>query len=267
MMRWRPRIRFRLATLLAAITLLCIWLGVIVDRAHKQRRAVEAVARLHGAVMFDYQFDPYGDIDGNMDLYRMPPGPVWARKLFGDDYFRTVVGLTIDGHEQSLDAVDLNAICALRELKLVFVQEAALTEAELVRISRLPKLEVLNLSSVPVTDASLQRIAQVQRLKSLTLARTRITDAGLAYLADMTSLARLDLSRTGIRGPGLAYLSKLPVLEELSLAETNVDDASVPPLQRLRQLKELDLWRTAFTDAAAKQLHASLPECRIIWSR
>lgn len=266
-MRWRPRIRFRLATLLSVITALCVWLGVTVDRAHKQRRAVETVARLDGAVMFDYQFEPRGDIEGEMDLRRLPPGPVWARKLLGDDYFRTVVGLTIDGHEQSLDTVDLNAVCGLRGLKLLFVRKFAIDDAELGQVSRLPKLEVLNLGSAALTDDSLQKIARARRLKSLTLSRTRVTDAGLVHLAQITSLARLDLSGTKIKGAGLTYLSQLPALEELSLAETKIDDGSVPFLQHLRQLKQLDLWRTAISDAAAKQLQASLPGCGIIWSR
>lgn len=266
-MPWRPRIRFSLAALLVAVTVLCLWLGVIADKAHKQRRAVEAVLRMDGGVMFDYQFQPHGDITGEFDLNAMPPGPTWARKMFGDDYFRNVVGLTIVGRERASDTAALDAICAVRRLKLIFAQRMALSEMDLAQLSALPKLEVLSLGGASLTDDSLRRFVVAPRLKALILAQTPITDAGLRHLAQLTTLARLDLNGTQITGDGLRHLSKLSVLEELSLAETRVDDAAVPHLRRLRHLKVLDLWRTAISDAAARQLQAALPKCRIIWAR
>lgn len=56
-----------------AVTLLCVWLGVVCNRANRQRRAVEAIVEAGGQVLYDYQFDEGDRLNPPPAL----PGPNW----------------------------------------------------------------------------------------------------------------------------------------------------------------------------------------------
>lgn len=73
--RW---FQYSLRSLLVILTALAVWLGVVVNRAREQREAVGAIEAAGGAVYFDWEFEPD----------RKPHGPVWLRKIIGDDYFQ-----------------------------------------------------------------------------------------------------------------------------------------------------------------------------------
>jgi Leucine-rich repeat (LRR) protein len=266
-MRWFPRFRFRLATLLIGTTVLCVWLGAAVDKAHKQERAVEVVERLDGLLLFDYHLGPDGEIDGPMDLWRSPTGPLWGRAHIGEEYFRTLVGLGVNAEYCPPSAADLDVICRVRSLKLLYVEQPSITDAALIPISTLPKLEALRLDDTTVTDDGLRSLGRLRQLRSLSLSRTRITDGGLRHLQELQSLRRLNLSGTAMTSAGLAFIAKIGSLEELSLVATGVDDHALSYLQRLDHLEKLDVQKSAMTDSAIASLRESLPRCRIIWGR
>ena len=50
--RW---LRFSLRTLFIVVTLLCVWLGIQVNAARRQREAVTAILNIGGKFSFDYQ--------------------------------------------------------------------------------------------------------------------------------------------------------------------------------------------------------------------
>ena len=52
--RW---LQFSLRTMLAAVALTSLWLGVTSFRANKQKRAVELIKKAGGFVLYDYQVD------------------------------------------------------------------------------------------------------------------------------------------------------------------------------------------------------------------
>ena len=90
----RRRFRFSLRTLLVFVTVAsagCGWLGYKVRQARRQREAVEVIQRLDGSVKYDYQFDS----DESLIESPLPPGPIWLRKLLGDDFFANVRGVLI----------------------------------------------------------------------------------------------------------------------------------------------------------------------------
>ena len=74
----RLRFQFKLRTLLVAVLLLSLplsWVAVGMERARKQREAVEAIVKLGGGVRYDYH-------DGVCDPAEHPPVPSWLLKLF-----------------------------------------------------------------------------------------------------------------------------------------------------------------------------------------
>jgi hypothetical protein len=71
--RW---FRFSLRTMLVAITLFCIWLGVTANRANRQRRAVETTRSYGAYVRYDYEMADTGWVVRRDNP--LPPGPVDA---------------------------------------------------------------------------------------------------------------------------------------------------------------------------------------------
>jgi len=87
----KPRRRwfqFSLRTLLVLLTVLCVWLGVTVNRARKQREAVAAIEALGGYVRYEYQYGSGQE----------PPGPKWLRELIGEEYFVSVVYVVLHNY-------------------------------------------------------------------------------------------------------------------------------------------------------------------------
>src|SRR5687768_798002 len=108
--RW---LRFSLRTFLLVLTALCIWLGVNVNQARRQKEAVAALKALGATVLYAHQrgegnpifFDPRKELDL----------PRWLRDLTGDDFFQRVAwlyfpnGVTDDGliHLAPLRGIEL----------------------------------------------------------------------------------------------------------------------------------------------------------------
>jgi hypothetical protein len=173
--------------MLVAVTLLCVWLGVIANRANRQRRAVETIKSHGGFALYDFQF-----VERNTFVDIIPPPspakPDWLRDLVGVDYFATVVFASID-----VDRRDYDQIAAL---------------------TNLPKLQSLELQGPGVVDSDLASLKEMAELNTLFLANTPVTDAGLRYLEGMTSLEYLDIYRTNVTAAGVKQLQRaLPRLE------------------------------------------------------
>lgn len=101
-----------------------------------------------------------------------PAGPVWLRKLVGEDYF--------------VKATELH----LRRPELLLPASA---DAALEVTKQLTSLKFLNLEQTDVTDAGLVHVRCLSNLQRLDLSGTRITDAGLEHLKPLRNLQELDL--------------------------------------------------------------------------
>ena len=89
-------------------------------------------------------------------------------------------------------------------------------------------LVVLQMANADVTDATLQFLTGMDKLRELDLNNTAITDAGLAPLARLPALERLRLKNTKISDAGFReILSQAPALRELDLSGTAVTAESV----------------------------------------
>src|SRR5437762_7027635 len=93
----RPWFQFGLRTLLLMVTIASAgfgWLGVKVRQVHRQRAAVEAIRKLGGEVLYDYEVDS----KGHRVQSPIPPGPACLRELAGDDFFANVVYVSLYYH-------------------------------------------------------------------------------------------------------------------------------------------------------------------------
>ena len=115
--RW---FRYSLRTFLLVIALLCVWLGIQVNAARRQRDMVAAILRAFGEVHFDYQMVPGksgkpGDFV--IDRNSPPPGPAWLREFIGEDYFQTAIGVSLANGP--LSESDFARLAELRQLLFI----------------------------------------------------------------------------------------------------------------------------------------------------
>src|SRR5258708_906456 len=82
--RWRRTwLSFSLRTFLLVIAAIAACCGVTVNRARRQRDAVNAIQRLGGTVTYSYmEMSPR-----TWSTAGKPRGPQWARRILGPHYF------------------------------------------------------------------------------------------------------------------------------------------------------------------------------------
>jgi hypothetical protein len=207
--RWR--FQFSLRSLLALAVVVAIpfsWLAVEMKKAREQREAVEAIREQRGFVIYDYHVEGIPSYSG--PEMRALPGPIWLRRILGDDFFSTVLGATVENTRLTDTGLD-------RMLE---------------RLRRLPRLLWVTLAGKQVTNASLEHLKGLTRLQDLSLNNTQVTDAGLVHLKGLTKLQRLNLDETQVTDAGLGHLKGLTQLDCLFLGNTHVTDNGVKDLQQ-----------------------------------
>ena len=176
--RW---FQYSLRTLLVVVTLcamLCSWLGLEMKKKTREREAVAAIKKLGGYVWYDYQHDGTDNPDWKKGP---PPGPACLRKVLGNDFFATVVGM-----------------CLIR---------SEVTDADLDHIRRLPHLKMLQIGDTNTTDAGIENLKGLTQLERLGIGGTKITDAGIEAL--QKALPKSEISRVRPYHPGSCDLYAL----------------------------------------------------------
>jgi hypothetical protein len=201
----RRFLQFSLGTLLLAVTLPGVWLGLEVNKARRQREAIAAIERLGGAVLYDYQFDAkhtqIADAKSNV--------PQWFRGGFGEEFYRKPVQIYMGGLK--LKAGDLRPLESLTELDWLYLGSCTLPDAELVHLKPLKKLRSLDLGGTPISDAGLAQLASLKRLEWLDLGTTEVSDAGVETLKQLPRLNEVFVYQTKITDRGKSALkAKLP---------------------------------------------------------
>jgi hypothetical protein len=181
-------------TLICAIA--CAWLAHRMERKRREREAVEAIVKLRGLVLYDFQMVKGG----------APPGPDWLRSLLGENFFSDVTMAGMYGTN--------------------------LTDTDMANVEAWPRLRDLNLVATRITDAGLVHLKGLTELRSLSLAVTNVSDAGLENLEGLPQLGILNLYQTKVTDAGLVHLKRMTQLKGLSLAFTAVTDAGVEELQK-----------------------------------
>jgi hypothetical protein len=237
------------------LTALCIWLGVKVNQARRQKEAVEALQELGATVRYAHQRDDTNPTE--FDRSKNLGVPDWLRRLAGDDFFQTVALIQLP---ETVTDQDLVHLAALPHVEcLIFSQESyqeiAVTDAGLDHLPRPDRLVSLAAANTLIGDAFLKRLTGATGLKTLHLSGTRVTDKGLQSLPRLPKLKYLGLSYTPVSDAGLkAALDDPSSLEILWLEGTKITDASLAMLEDARRLVHLSLDRTRVTDAGLRYL-------------
>jgi hypothetical protein len=120
--------QFRMRTLLVFVLLLSVplsWFAWKLQKARRQREAVEAIVEAGGYVYYDFQIDETGaEITG-----AQPTAPVWLRKSLGDDFFRAVTTVDLSGTQ--VTNTGLECLRGLNNLKELYLGGNLVTDAGL----------------------------------------------------------------------------------------------------------------------------------------
>jgi hypothetical protein len=259
----RPKRRwaqFSLGTLLAMVTVLGVWLGLVSRAAHRQQSAVAAISRSGGNCVYDYHIGVYDDHIGEMNAPAQPPGPKWLVDWIGVDYFASVVRVVFRGHEwpaeglaqiKQLDSLQALAVCC----------ETSPDNVEVFR--SLPGVSELSFMYVTQCDALLAAVATMPDVERLTLVNCEASRAGLQSLGQMKRLERLELTYIEVGEEALAEIARLPRLTRLEIYGSEITDAGLLQLQRMPALEQLKLMRTGFSATGLAELQKALPHCKI----
>ncbi len=282
--------RFGLKALLLFTALVAVWLGIVTNRASRQRRAVEALASLGADFSYDYQRvrSERTFLGDRFDSKATAPGHPLLRTLLGDHYFITPIKLVIEGQRMvdqdalaylkdlpDLEAVmidkmklrdrDLSHFRNLSKLRYLHFHDGTLDRIEqadsFAFLSKCPELDDLCLSGRGFGDEAAVHLRELTRLRRLFLSDTAIGDDALVHLTGMTELDVLRLENTNVGDAGLAHLEPLKNLSMLSLHSTQVTDGG---LEHLKKLPSLWGVQAADTQVTPKSLKAALPHCETL---
>ncbi len=249
---------------LRGLMLLILVLGGLMGwkarRASLQRRAVARIEQLKGTVVYDWQYTGYISIT---KPGASPSGPVWLRKILGDEYFQEVTQVALPAQfskpnvaaDDDTDFFEKQAKIDLAYQQLV-VQP--IEDDQLACLDHLDRLESLVLSTrFPLKAEGLARLERLDRLKVLSLSRNLDAD-GLKWLERLTNLENLNVQFEESGNTDLTFLDKMPRLKSLTIGSDSVTDAHMKKIGQLRDLESLSLSGQELTDEGLSQLQSSV---------
>lgn len=248
--RMATRRQFTLRELLAALTLACAGLAVVVP-AERQQDAVAAIKAAGGRVEY---------AETGETLWEFWPA-YYLRDWLPRDYFDGVVKVSLDEQEAADEL--LAHLPGLKDLDELSLWGNHITGAGLIHLRGLRRLRYLDLDGNPISDAGLAHLRGLAHLEELSLSSAEITDAGLAHLKELSNLHWLGLNCPAVTDEGLAHLQGLTILKGLSLENARVTDAGLRRLEGLTGLRELSLYGTEVTEPGVSRLREALPNVHI----
>jgi hypothetical protein len=234
--------------MLLFLTLLCIWLGVKVNQARRQKEAIAALRSIDAAIRFHHQLDE----EGKEELTSEPPGPAWLRQITGDEYFQRVH--TVSASSVAFTDEYAAYLSAFKDLAKLHIWSIEATDEVLAQIGDTDDLEEVEVIDCAVGDLFIARLAHSKRLKTLTLDTTRVTARGLKALEGLRQVRSLKINNSPIGNDGLIGLRSMTNLEYLYIAELPIDDRGLDNLPDLFRLNNLELCRLNVTDAGLAKI-------------
>ncbi len=191
----RRRLMLSLRAMMVLVLVVGGGIGWFAHRVERQQRAVAAVQRIAGHVLYDFEWH-----DDELTLDGKSWAPDWLIKRIGRDAIHNVTVLEF---------------------------QRAPSDVDLMVVEHLPALEHLNIWGTGVTDAVMPRSASLGRLKHFDFRDTAITDAGLVHFHRMPQLTSLGFDSDTITDGGLAHLEGLASLRMLAIRGDNVTGAGL----------------------------------------
>ncbi|HUY93059.1 MAG TPA: hypothetical protein VMV10_30295 [Pirellulales bacterium] len=280
--RYRPRLRWSLKTMLAAVgfvAIVCAWFAGARSRAEKQDALIDLLGGEESFVHSERFF-----------YYVERWGPKWLDVVGADRFRRRIVGALVEAGDADSEQ-QFERLAPLPDLRFLEMSSSfsnssvpQFTPAMGNALGGMRQLRVLNVSCenmyghIPVDSfheciAAIGKLVQLERL-GIHMWEENIDD--LACLDKLTNLKSLKLSvipfadrevakrleRTGEAAEEqtnreeprtLAYLPPLPRLEFLNVHEWEFGDQDLGRLARFPRLKSLDLsWTTVGAEGLAK---------------
>jgi len=260
--RWRPW-RFSLSTLFVVFTVVGVWLGIVANRAERQRRALESLKSLGGTFgyRYDFHFGEAGDLLPDADSLH-PPAPEWLRSRIGSDYFSDVYLVNFAG--DGLDDDSASQLTSLPQLRWVILSKVPMGDVGLRHFAELEHLRRLSLLHVRISDEGLASLQELESLEVLsTIGCDRLTGAGFAYLSELPRLKELSTFGSPIENEAMRHIGEMESLEILYIWISQVDDDGLKPLSRLKRLRELDLSDSGVTGPGLRHL-SGLASLRVV---
>jgi len=230
--RYRPRLRWSLKTMLAAVGLVavfCAWLVGERNRANLQDPMI-------AALVDDYQ-----------TVYVQRPGPKWFEFIAPDRYRRRIIGV-----------------------EMQMYGGATLDEEFIQRLAQLPRLQHLQINVKHRTGPMVVALAGMRRLRSLRIdeygsvnENEQTTRDFLAAIGTLHLLERLSLEDMTLSRESLGALAGLSKLESLWLEGGNDDEDLFAHLPVLPRLKAIDFGYAQLSNQALRRLSA-FPQLRAI---
>ncbi len=132
-------------------------------------------------------------------------------------------------------------------------------------LRNMKQLQVVRLDRARVTDKGLAIIADVVNLNNLMLTGSAVTGTGFRdHAGKLPNLTNCLLNETRLSDEGLQQLlAAAPRLENLMIVKTAVTDKGLKQLKDVQQLKNLMLSKDRYSSAVLDELRAALPQCKI----
>jgi Leucine-rich repeat (LRR) protein len=257
--RW---LRFSLRSLLLAMTVFGVWLGVKVNAARQQREIVRMVHELGGIVWYDYEFDSAGN------HLNPPPEPGWLANFIGVDFLHNVLAVRVlnENYQRPNNYSALMArLPEVPQLRFLVLTAGKLRDEDFQHLAGLSRLEYVALIANDITGQGAQFLKHASRLKMLFSTNNVVSDQGLDAIAALPNLQWLRLLSSGLTDARLDRIRPLTNLEKLELSDTTITDASIDTLLSFPRLKDINLWQTAITPDGVKRLQQARPSLKIVY--
>jgi hypothetical protein len=232
------RFQFSLRTLLlfvSVVGVLCGYLGMFIQSAQKQRKAVAQIQRLGGQVNYDYEF-------GHHDSPPTPPGPSFLRRIFGEDAFANVKYVSLYSETNTIRDEDLIVLRELPKVDQLYLWSPGITDRGMKIVAENRNLQQLSLVDVNISGDGLMLFGKNERLESLYLHAASIDDSTISGIETQGSVRCLILRKTGLTDAGLASVARLLQLRELNLCENSgFTGKGLESVAKLTNLKSLYL--------------------------
>ncbi len=242
--------RFSARTLLLAVTVAAIALGIFAERRSRVDRARRQVADLRGSIS-----GRPGDLWLEFDLCHLRGKPM--------DWLPYLPGVTkAFARNAKVDAENIRALGRMKSLQELNLAFSTLKDAELDSLAGLEELRTLNVSG---TECTLAGIAKLSRLPNLTDLNIDKLAGDELRLASFPQLVKLAVTEPRLVHVQLTDLPELKVLN-LHLGEATVELRNLPLLYtldvHLDHLGEMDLQQVPELSTVSLRVGGECPAAR-----